>query len=280
MILVTGAAGNVGTHVVRSLLEAGEKVRVMTRDPGQRSFPDGAEVVSGDLARPEALPAALSGVERAFLFPAATGVDAFLDAARPAGVQHVVLLSSSSVVAATPGFLGERHLRIERAVAGSGLPYSFVRPGAFMTNDLAWASQIRHGDVVRGIHGRAASAPIDPRDIAAVAVRALLDPHSGAEHVLTGPQSLSQIERVQIIAGAIGRPLRFEEATEEQYREQMLRYGMPAPVIDQLVAGLGAVSDGRAAAISPAVEQITGRPAFTYASWVAGHAAAFGPAPA
>ncbi|MBB3724414.1 NAD(P)H-binding protein [Nonomuraea dietziae] len=277
MILVTGAAGNVGTNVVRQLLEAGEKVRVMTRDPGDRSFPDGVEVVAGDLTRSETLAAALSGIEQAFLFPVFTGIGGFLDAARQTGLRHVVLLSSSAVTFSTPGLIGEQHLQVERALAASGLPWTFVRPDAFMTNDLAWAPQIAGGEVVRGVYGNAALAPVDPRDIAAVAVRALLDQRAGEAYVVTGPQSLTQIERVRIIAETIGRPLRFEEVPREQFREQLLRHGMPAPVIDELLDGL-ASRDGKTAETSPAVEEVTGRPPFTYAQWVAHNATAFLPA--
>ncbi|WP_214414997.1 SDR family oxidoreductase [Sphaerisporangium fuscum] len=277
MILVTGSTGNVGANVVRQLLDAGEKVRVMTRNPSDRSFPDGVEVVPGDLTRPETLPEALSGIERAFLFPVFTGVDGFLDAARQAGLQHVVLLSSSSVTYSTPGLIGEQHLRLERAVEASGLPWTFVRPDAFMTNDLSWAPQIINGGVVHGVYGDAALAPVDPRDIAAVAVRALLDERAGEAYLLTGPQSLTQVERVRIIGETIGRPLRFEEVPREQFREQLLRHGMPAPVADELIDGFAA-RDGRTAEISPAVEEVTGRPAFTYAQWAAHRAAAFDPA--
>ncbi|WP_214322703.1 NAD(P)H-binding protein [Nonomuraea sediminis] len=268
MILVTGGAGNVGANVVRQLLDAGEKVRVMTRNPSDRSFPDGVEVVPGDLARPETLPAALSGIERAFLFPVFTGLDGFLDAARQADLQHVVLLSSSSVTYSTPGLIGEQHLRLERAVAASGLPWTFVRPDAFMTNDLAWAPQIIDDGVVRGVYGEAALAPVDPRDIAAVAVQALLDQRAGEAYMLTGPQSLTQIQRVRIIAETIGRPLRFEEVPREQFREQMLSHGTPAPVVDELLDGFAA-RVGKTAEISTAVEEVAGRPAFTYAQWAA-----------
>ncbi|MEU6421302.1 hypothetical protein [Streptomyces spiralis] len=188
-----------------------------------------------------------------------------------------MVLSSASVLAETAGFIGEQHQRLDKAVLDSGLPWTFVRPGAFMTNDLAWAPQIGNGAVVRGVYGNAAMAPVDPRDIAAVAVHALLEQHVGEAPVLTGPQSLTQIERVRIIADAIGRPLRFEEVPPEQYREQMLHHGMLASVIDQLIVGLAA-RDGKAADISPAVEEITGRQAFTYAQWAAHRAAAFDPA--
>ena len=128
------------------------------------------------------------------------------------------------------------------------------------------------------MYGNAAMAPIDPRDVAAVAVRALLDGHVGQAPVLTGPQSLTQIERVRIVAEAIGRPLRFEEVPLEQYREQMVHHGMLASVVDQIIAGLAA-QDGKNAKVSDAVETLTGRPAFTYAQWAAHRAAAFDPAP-
>ncbi|MEU4222654.1 NAD(P)H-binding protein [Nonomuraea sp. NPDC026600] len=275
MILVTGGTGNVGANVVRQLLDAGEKVRVITRDPGDRSFPDGVEVVPGDLTRPDTLTEALSGVEQAFLFPVFNAVDGFLDAARKTDLRHVVLLSSSTVTFPTPGWIGEQHLRLERAVEASGLPWTFVRPGAFMTNDLVWAPQIAGGGVVRGVYGSAALAPIDPRDIAAVAAHALLDRRAGEAYLLTGPQSLTQIDRLRIIAETIGRPLRFEEQPREEFLEQMLHHGMPAPVIAELIDGLAA-RVGKTEQVLPTVEEVTGRPAFTYAQWVAHRAADFG----
>ena len=280
MILVTGGAGNVGSGIVRQLLDEGEKVRVITRKPSDRSFQDQVEVVKADLTRPETLPAALSGVGRAFLFPVLNAIDGFLEAARQAKVRHVVLLSSSAVTYSTPGWIGEQHLQLERAVAASGLPWTFVRPDAFMTNDLDWAHQIVNGGVVSGAYSNAASAPVDQRDIAAVAVRALLDQRAGEAYVLTGPQSLTQIDRVRIIAETIGRPLRFEEQPREQFREQLLlHHGLPAPVIDELLDQLAA-RDGQPAQVLPTVEEVTGRPAFTYAQWVAHRAAEFDSAPA
>ncbi|MFC4120030.1 NmrA family NAD(P)-binding protein [Nonomuraea zeae] len=279
MILVTGGTGNVGANVVRQLLDAGEKVRVLTRNPGGHSLPDGVEVVPGDLTRPGTLAEALSGVERAFLFPVFDAVGGFLDAARKAGLRHVVLLSSSAVTFATPGWVGEQHRRLEQAVEASGVPWTFVRPDAFMTNDLVWAPQIAGEGVVRGVYGEAALAPVDPRDIAAVAVRALLDPRAGEAYLLTGPQSLTQIERVRIIGETIGRKVRFEEQPREQFLAQMLRHGMPEPVIIELIDGLAA-RVGKTAQVVPAVEEVTGRPAFTYAQWVAHRAAAFGATPA
>ncbi|GAA3310851.1 NAD(P)H-binding protein [Nonomuraea dietziae] len=277
MILVTGATGNVGSHVVRQLLDAGEKVRVMTRNPSGRAFPEQVEVATGDLTQPQSLTAALSGVERAFLFPVFQGVDGFLGVAKRAGLRHVVMLSSISVTWSVPSWVGEVHLRLERSVQASGLPWTFVRPDGLTTNDLVWASQIIDGDVVRGRYGDAATAPVDPRDIAAVAVRSLLDGRAGQGYSVTGPQSLTPIDRLRIIAETIGRPLRWEEQSEAWFRDEMARLGMPAQGIDDYVDALTA-RVGKTAEVLPTVEQVTGRPPFTYAQWVADHTAAFGTA--
>ena len=79
----------------------------------------------------------------------------------------------------------------ERAIADSGVAWTFLRPTGFASNTLMWAGQIRAGDVVSWPFGAAARSLIDERDIAAVAVRALTeDGHSGARYVLSGPAAL------------------------------------------------------------------------------------------
>ena len=106
----------------------------------------------------------------------------------------------------------------------------------FAANALGWwAPQIRAGDVVRWPYLAAPTAPIDERDIAAVAVRALCeDGHAGAEYVLTGPQSLSQFEQVSTIGDAIGRSLRIEEISPDEARRELLTL-MPAFVVNMLL---------------------------------------------
>jgi uncharacterized protein YbjT (DUF2867 family) len=261
---------------VRQLLDAGEPVGAIARDPSTNGLPEGVEVLPGDLTRPETLPAALDGVDRAFLFPVFGALDGLLDAARRARLTHVVLLSSSAVTHERSNWIGEQHRLLEEAVAAAGLPWTYLRPGAFMTNDLAWVPQINNGGTVRAAYGRAASAPADPRDIAAVAVRALLDGHWGKAYELTGPQSLTQIERVRIISETIGRPLRFEEQPREQFAEQ-LRQGVPPAAVDFML-DLLAEAQGQTVPVLPTVEDVTGRPAHTCAQWVAHRAATFTPA--
>ncbi|MFI7635871.1 NAD(P)H-binding protein [Nonomuraea sp. NPDC049400] len=274
MILVTGATGNVGHNLVRELINAGEKVRALTRDPATTALPDSVEIVPGDLTRPETLPAALKDVDRAFLFPVFGALDGFLTAAKEAGTRHIVLLSSAAVTFPQLGWIGEQHLACEQAVADSGMSWTFVRPSVFMANDLGWAHQVKHGGIVRGAYGGAAMAPVDERDIAAVAAHALLSPRPGKAYELTGPQALSQIERVRIIGETLGLSARFEEMPRNDVRRQLLDH-MPPPAADFLLDQLAA-AQAEPDSVLPTIEQVTGHPARTYAEWVAHHVADFG----
>ncbi|MGY0233942.1 SDR family oxidoreductase [Longispora urticae] len=266
MILVTGATGNVGRHVVTLLLEAGEKVRAISRDPATAGLPDGVEVLEGDLRRPETLPAALNGVDRAYLFPVHDSLGDFLAGAREVGVGRIVLLSSMAVNFGVGNEIARWHAESEQAVLDSGLPWTFLRPGAFMVNDLGWAHSIKADGVVRAAYGDSASAPIDERDIAEVAVRALLDDgHEGQAYTLTGPASHTQVERVRILGEVLGRELRFEELTREAARREMERF-MP-PEISEVLVELLASTVGTTAEIEPAVQRILGRAGRSYAEW-------------
>jgi uncharacterized protein YbjT (DUF2867 family) len=277
MILITGATGSVGRGMIQQLLEAGEKVRALTRDLTRANLPDGVELVQGDLSLPETLTPALKGVTAAFLFPVSGSAPAFLEAAKQSGVQKIVLLSSSSVQNGIENHrapIAAFHAAVERAVEGSGIEWTFLRPTYFAKNTLQWANQIRAGNSVRGAYGEAALAPIHEADIAAVAVEALRkDGHVGAKYQLTGPQSLTQSELVEVIGRTIGRALRFEEIPAEQMREQMVQH-LPAPVVDELLGGYKALV-GQTAHVTATVAQVTGRPARSFEEWARDHVSNF-----
>ena len=137
-----------------------------------------------------------------------------------------------------------------------------------------WAPQIRAGDVVRWPYADAPTAPIDERDIAAVAVRVLCEEfHGGKDYVLTGPQSLSQFEQVSIIGEVIGRALRFEEISPEEARHELSGV-MPPPVVAMLL-NAWAAGIGQPAFVTSTVADITGRPARTFRDWAIDHADEF-----
>src|SRR6185295_19597818 len=149
----------------------------------------------------------------------------------------------------------------ERLIAAAGLESTIVRPGMFASNArLWWASAIAEGDVVRWPYGGAETAPIDERDIAAVAARALYEEgHAGGDYVLTGPESLSQAEQVRVIGDVLGRPIRFEELSPEEFRRETAGR-WPGPVGDMLLAAWDATM-GHGAFVTSTVADIVGSPA-------------------
>ncbi|GAA3992452.1 NAD(P)H-binding protein [Allokutzneria multivorans] len=269
---MTGATGNVGRNVVEMLLAEGASVRATTRNPETAGLPEGVDVRAADLAKPDTLAAALSTVDKVYLFPEPDAVGEFVKLAEEAGVRRVVVLSSLSAkeTDAEDDVIGRRHVLVERAVEASTMDWTFVRPGSFSANTLQWAHSIRAEGVVRAPYGDAQIAPVHEKDIAAVAVRALLDDgHAGKAYELTGSETMTQRRQVELIGEAIGRQVRFEELTPEQSREQMARWA-PVGVIDSL---LGYLADavGKPAEVHDVSEKITGRPARTFAEWAADH---------
>ena len=284
MILVTGATGNVGREVVRQLVAAGEEVRALSRHPERAGWPDVVERVAGDLT--QELPADLfDGVDAVYLFPEPTRVQAVVEAAAAAGVRHVVVLSSLAAgLGPAEGLevLQRRHLDVEEAVETSAMTWTHVRPGMFMTNTLGWAESIRTDDVVREPYPDATAAPVHEVDIAAVAVAALRDParHGGAAYPLSGPETLSQADRVRVLSEVLGRPVRFEEQTRDQARARMLANPwMNERLADSLLDMLAASVGAREGEVLPTVEDVLGRPPLDFATWVGDHRAAFTPAP-
>ncbi|MFI8912946.1 NAD(P)H-binding protein [Streptomyces sp. NPDC053513] len=272
-VLVTGATGNVGRHVVRGLLAAGTGVRAMTRAPEKAALPAGVEVVRGDLADPASLDAALAGVDRAYLFPLPGTAEEFTARAAKAGVRRIVVLSSVSAEYADGDYSGDHHTAVERAVEASGLEWTHVRPGEFMANVLNWwAPSIRAENVVRAPFGGTRSAPVHEADIADVALAALLeDGHVGKAYSFAGPQSLTKYEQVRDLGEVLGRAIRFQELAVEEARALWLGQGMPAEAVDWLL------QDPVDVPVGPTAEQVTGRPARTFAQWVADHRADFQP---
>src|SRR6266481_696797 len=240
-ILVIGATGTVGRQVVFRLAATGTQVRAMARTPGAARLPPQVEVVRGDLTLPETLDRCLDGIDTVFLVwtaPAGTVAPALERITKRA--RRIVYLSAPlktpHPLFQQPNPLRAMFERIERLIETSGVQWTFLRPGMFAANALSWwAPQIRAGDVVRWPHLAALTAPIDERDIVAVAVRALCeDGHAGAEYVLTGPQSLSQFEQVSAIGRVIGRSLLIEEMSPDEAREELLAL-MPAFVVNMLL---------------------------------------------
>lgn len=284
VVLVTGATGRVGGLVVDELLRTGVSVRALTRRPDQAALPDGVEVVAGDFTDPASLAPALDGAGAVFLVWTAGPATApdVIDrlAAHPSPQPRRVVYLSSPHQTPHPFFqqpnpLRGLHAEIERLLAAARLEVAVLRPGMFASNVLHWwAPQIRSGDVVRWPYADAETASIDERDIAAVAARGLLEArHAGGDYVLTGSESLSQAAQVHEIGEAIGRPLRFEELSPDEFRRETAGT-WPGMVVEMLLSAWQAAL-GEPAFVTSAVHEILGAPPRTFHQWAVDHAAAF-----
>lgn len=262
--------------MLTELLVAGQTVRASSRDPKPGELPDGVEVVRADLTKPASLPSALAGVHKAFLYAHPQAAVEFAAAARKAGVEHVVLLSSSSVLFpdAESNPIALQHIAVERALEGAGLNWTFVRPGYFATNTLRWQS-IRTERVLRTAFPEGAASLVHERDIAAIAVRALLDDtQRRMAYPVLGAGPLTVREQVAAIAEALGEPVRLDEVDVDTYRSELLTQ-LPEVIVDRLVQARGQMRGLPAELATDAVPEVLGRPALTFAEWTRDHPADF-----
>lgn len=272
-VLVTGTTGNAGGAVVRALADKGIAAKALVRR--EVELPAGVEPVLGDLNRPDTFVDALQGVSGIFLMSGYERTDELLANAVAAGVERIVLLSSSAVTGTdTANAIAEYHLAAETAVQNSGLEWTFLRPNTFMSNTLRWLDQLRAGDVVRVQFPDVPISTIHPADIADVAVAALTeDGHAGTAYRLTGPVALRPAEQVEILGQALGRPLVAYELSRSESHDE-LAAAMPPQYASAIESffGDGIVDE---TSVTPTVETVTGHRARTLQDWTRENAGLF-----
>lgn len=272
MIVVTGATGNVGRAVVEQLAAAGEQVVAVSRNAPTAALPDGVRHHLADLADPASLTGALGGAEALFLLVAGDDPRGVVDVAALAGVKRIVLLSSQG--AGTRPDAYAHPVAFEQAVRDSGLAWTVLRPGGFATNTFQWIEGIRTRREVAAPFADVALPPIDPADIADVAVAVLTGKgHRNRVYELTGPEALSPRERAAVLAEVLGEPIRFVEQTRDEARVGLLHV-MPEPVADATLAILGTPTRAEQSVTSD-VGLILGRPARSFTDWAGRNIAAF-----
>lgn len=269
-VLITGATGHVGRHLVIQLHEAGHHVRALSRNPATANLPTGVEVVAGDLNDAATLAPAFDGVDGIHLitFGGDDGEELgngpeIVALAERHGITRATVLSSWSPTG------------IEAALQASSIAWTFVQPAEFMCNALELTGEIR---ATRSVSMLATypSAVVHEADIAAVAATALTqNGHAGRSYPLTGPEALTPAERVRILAEATGEDIAFVQLrSEEAERERLRGYGYDEEYVE---FGIQLATNPPAAAnvVLPTVEKVTGRPARTFAQWAQEHAAEF-----
>ncbi len=282
MILVTGATGKVGSEVVRQLASESVPVRAFVRDPARASSVrlPGVDVAVGDFARPETLDRALSGVNRVFLLSPADPEQVTLQgnvvqACKRAGVARVVKISvAGGPDAATQ--IGRWHWTTEKQIEASGLGFTMLRPTLYMQQTLSFAASVARTGSFSAPMGTGEVAMVDTRDVAAVAVRALTeDGHDHKIYDVTGAEALSFDAVADAISEAIGRKVSYVHVPPEYAKKQMLGVGVPRWLVDDMLVLFASFREGYGAAVSDAVQSVTGRRPRSFPQFARDHARAF-----
>lgn len=276
LTLVTGSRGRVGSALVSLLHRGDHAVRAASRNPDGLALPAGVPSVACHLGDPGTFAAALEGVDSVFLYAEPSHVTEFLAAAQAAGVAHIVLLSSSSVLApdAASNPIAAAHHTVEQALIESPLTTTLLRPGAFAGNAYQWSESFRSGRPVELPYPHSGTSPIDEADIAEAALAVLTDTRlRGSAYHLTGPESLTAAEQVALLAAASGNPATFRAVSRDAWKDAASPF-VPEEIAEGLL-DYWASTDGAPAEVTGETEKLTGRPARTFAAWAAGHADAF-----
>ena len=282
MIFVTGGTGMVGGEIVRLLSQNGTAARALVRNPKNAKNLPVITWVTGDLAKPETLPAAFEGAKTLFLI-SSIGEDTValqhnaIEAAREAGVTHIVKLSAFGASNHSKAPIGVWHYQIEQEMQESGMEWTILRPHHFMQNLLTQTDYIINDGVVYSDSGDGKIPFIDARDIAAVAAVTLTKPgHYGKKYVITGSEALSYRQATEIISNTIGKPLRFVDESPDAARKRREREGYPPAIIESFLATSAYQrAGGKTVTITNVVSDLTGRRPRTFSEFARDHAALF-----
>jgi uncharacterized protein YbjT (DUF2867 family) len=273
MILVTGATGNVGSDVLRGLLELQAPVRAAVTNPdrARTALPEGSEVVRFDFNDPSTFAPALEGIKRVFLMRPPTMGDPkafkpFLQAIKSAEVEQVIFLS----LLGAQGNPIVPHRKLELAIEKLELPHVFLRPSFFLQNfsTTHLSDILEHNDLFIPA-GTGRTSFIDARDIAAVAVIALTAPHLVSGGIdLTGKKALSYAEVAAIFSQVLGRPISYSDPAPPKFGLEMQKRGMKPEFINIMILIYNTNRFGLAARTTNDVKRILGREPFSVEDFV------------
>jgi uncharacterized protein YbjT (DUF2867 family) len=282
-ILVAGATGNVGPTLVDHLVRSGHAVRVLARDPHKatRLLGPRVEVIHGDLGDPASLAPAFRGISSAFLATSPSPVldeqeINFIDAARKAKIGRLVKLSGFGIEFSTDA-IHLAHKRSEQRLRASGLPSVILRPVVYMSNLLFDAAGIKTGKLPSVFRDGRINL-VDPRDVAGVAARALVDPaYEGQTLEFGGPEALSYDDVAATFTRVLGRHVEHVRMDDVTFEAAALQAGLPDFVVEAITGTATSARSGKYEVNDDAVQRVLGRRASSFANWVARHRDAFAP---
>ena len=284
MILVTGASGLSGSAVIREFARQQYPVRALVRSRAKARVLETlstVELVEGDMLRPETLADALSGVERVLMISSADQQMletqcAFIEAAKKAGVRHIVKFSGLNSALDSPFLFTRMHAEIERYLEHSGLAWTHLRPSQFMQVYLREVPTIVAESAFFLPLEDAKLTPVDIEDIAKAAFALLHTPgHEGKSYEMTGPEALSMTEIAEQISLAIGKTVRYVNISQAERRRALLAAGVPPYLADVLDVQARERRKGTEAVVHPETHAALDIRPTTFAEFARRNAAAF-----
>lgn len=274
-LLITGATGNIGRALLPLLKDAGATLWAGSTGGQPVDGVPGRAVDFNDVA---ALARAFAGVDTAFIViplnPRMVAMAANVaQAARAAGVKHLVRVSGAGADPASPFTIGRVQGEVDQHLTGSGIPVTLLRPKNFMQNFSNFGAGMIKNGTFYSSQGSGRIPFIDVRDIAAVATQVLQQPaaHAGQAYVLTGPEALTNREALDAIGQAIGRPIALVDIPEAAAVQAMRDMGLPDLVVDVMSSLNQLIAAGHVAETTDTVQRLTGNEPRCFASYVLDH---------
>lgn len=282
MFLIIGANGSIGSQLVKQLTSSGEKVRVLVRDKqkAEQSFGNSVDIVTGDIGDPASLERAFQGVTRAFVLTAGEAIpqekNAFA-AAKKAGVNHVVKLSTVGAQKGARIRLASMHGESEEALKASGVPFTLLQPTFFTSNLFGSAGSIKGEGKLYGAFKTGRLPLIDPADIAATAAAILKNPkgQEGKTLYLTGPEALTHGQVAEKLGKALGKNVSYVDLPASAVVDSIKKSGAPSWYAEDFGMMSEWFATDQAATVSDAVEKVAGRKPRTVDAWIADNAKSF-----
>jgi uncharacterized protein YbjT (DUF2867 family) len=273
-ILITGATGNIGKEVIRHLSQKKVPIRGLVRDRKKANhlLEQGVEIAVGDLSQPETLDDSLQGAEKAFLvMPSLLNqVElecGFIDAAKRAGVKHIVKLSVMGA-GELPSTFQKWHYQIEQHLEQSGITWTHLRPNMLMQNIRWFAQTIAQSGSIYNCVGDTPISHVDARDVAAVAAVCLTESgHENQPYVLTGSEAITFDAIAELLSKTLNRSIAYVDIPPAELKAARLAGGEPEWYLDAELELFDCWKQGAGTIVTECIPHITEKSATTYAEF-------------
>src|SRR5918995_1813962 len=287
-ILVSGATGTVGSEVVRQLsssMDVNIKAAARSVEKIKNLEGDKVKTVSIDYNKLESLKEALKNVDKLFLLtpdvPNAHELASNLvNEAKKARVKYIVKQSVMGADGGAEVGTMRLHREAEKIIEESGVPFTFLRPNEFMQNFINF-----HGHSIKNNNAfylpleNAKVSVVDVRDIAAVAVKALMEngdnKYKNKKYLITGPETLSYHQMAELLSNATGKKISYVAISEEEAKAGMKEMGMDNWLINTISELSNYFKKGYASQVSSAVEEVTGKKPISFSQFANNYVEAF-----